>query len=414
MGKNKRKSTGSSGSGSGAGKHQNSPSILAKSVEKRKNKGQSKEKIDDNNDRITWEDIAAMSDSDDDTNDKNGGNANLEALLKSKAKSLQQAINDGKLNELVASLNKSKRNNEPDDDDDDEEFEEADLDASSEEDEEEEEDVEGGEDVRQEEDNEERDDDDDEDDGDDSENDEDIKDDDEEEADDSEEDEADEEDEKEEAAVATKITSKVQLSKKHDMDEDEDGDDNDDVDEEEEEEENDEDNDDENDEEDEKVEKYKRMLANNFTNSKALSVVLAEVSASHSKLPWAETFVVIPPTPLPFGDKGDPENNPLDIHDDLKREVAFYNTALEAVNIARIKCKDAGVPFARPEDFFAEMVKTDGTFNISEDSKRDSMSFSVNCSGYCVDANISYELDICSSVWTFACPFFLCFVRPYG
>ncbi|OEU16528.1 eukaryotic rRNA processing, partial [Fragilariopsis cylindrus CCMP1102] len=49
----------------------------------------------------------------------------------------------------------------------------------------------------------------------------------------------------------------------------------------------------------------------------------------------------------------------LDIHDDLKREVAFYNTALEAVNLARPKCQEFGIPFSRPEDFFVEMVKTD-------------------------------------------------------
>eukprot|EP00536_Pseudo-nitzschia_multiseries_P002569 jgi/Psemu1/183857/e_gw1.34.165.1 len=76
-------------------------------------------------------------------------------------------------------------------------------------------------------------------------------------------------------------------------------------------------------------------------------------------MPWAETFVIVPPTPLPFGANGDPESNPLDIHDDLKREVAFYNVALEAVNLARPKCMEAGVPFTRPDDFFAEMVKTD-------------------------------------------------------
>ena len=52
--------------------------------------------------------------------------------------------------------------------------------------------------------------------------------------------------------------------------------------------------------------------------------------------------------------------NPLDVHDDLKREVAFYNMALEAANMARKLCHDANVPFSRPEDFFAEMVKTDG------------------------------------------------------
>jgi rRNA-processing protein EBP2 len=106
--------------------------------------------------------------------------------------------------------------------------------------------------------------------------------------------------------------------------------------------------------------KAKLLRANNTHNSKALAVVTAEQVASHAKLPWAERFDIMPETPLPFGENGDPESNPLDVHDDLKREVAFYNVALEAVNLARKECQKAKVQFSRPEDFFAEMVKTDG------------------------------------------------------
>jgi rRNA-processing protein EBP2 len=109
----------------------------------------------------------------------------------------------------------------------------------------------------------------------------------------------------------------------------------------------------------------KRIFAEKPETSKALAVVTAELAASHSRLSWAETFVVVPPTPLPFGENGNPELNPLDIHDDLKREVAFYNTALEAVHQARSLCKEANIPFSRPEDFFAEMVKTDGMFHLN-------------------------------------------------
>eukprot|EP00980_Cylindrotheca_fusiformis_P011936 scaffold2830_cov131-Cylindrotheca_fusiformis.AAC.57 len=107
--------------------------------------------------------------------------------------------------------------------------------------------------------------------------------------------------------------------------------------------------------------KMKQMIANNSHNSKALAVVTAELAAAHARLPWAERFEVVPETPLPFGENGDPESNPLDVHDDLKREVAFYNLALEAVHKARKECKKAKIPFSRPDDFFAEMVKTDGT-----------------------------------------------------
>ena len=93
--------------------------------------------------------------------------------------------------------------------------------------------------------------------------------------------------------------------------------------------------------------------------NKALAVVLDEMVAAKRGMPWAESFDVIPSDPLPFG--GDAaEGSPLDVHDDLKREVAFYNIALEAVKEARNKCNEANIPFSRPEDFFAEMVKTDG------------------------------------------------------
>lgn len=113
--------------------------------------------------------------------------------------------------------------------------------------------------------------------------------------------------------------------------------------------------------------KMMRLRANNNQNAKALAVVTAEMVASHSKLPWAERFDVIPETPLPFGENGDEESNPLDVHDDLKREVAFYNLALEAVHKARAECKKATIPFSRPDDFFAEMVKTDGKTSWSDD-----------------------------------------------
>jgi rRNA-processing protein EBP2 len=99
----------------------------------------------------------------------------------------------------------------------------------------------------------------------------------------------------------------------------------------------------------------------NVHSYKALAVVTAQLQSSKSGTPWPETFAIVPPTPLPFGEEHcDPESNPLDIHDDLKREAAFYNTALEAVRLARAKCLSAGIPFSRPDDFFAEMVKTDG------------------------------------------------------
>ena len=106
---------------------------------------------------------------------------------------------------------------------------------------------------------------------------------------------------------------------------------------------------------------------------------------ANRNLPWAESFTIVPPTPLPFNptsststtdsnkkrklnayteedDEDDEEEEYVDIHDDLKREVAFYDNALESVTLAREQCESVGIPFTRPDDFFAEMVKSDGKF----------------------------------------------------
>ncbi|KAI1335245.1 eukaryotic rRNA processing protein EBP2-domain-containing protein [Xylariaceae sp. FL0016] len=49
-----------------------------------------------------------------------------------------------------------------------------------------------------------------------------------------------------------------------------------------------------------------------------------------------------------------------DAEDDLKRELAFYAQSLDAAKRARSLLKAEGVPFSRPTDYFAEMVKDDG------------------------------------------------------
>lgn len=101
-------------------------------------------------------------------------------------------------------------------------------------------------------------------------------------------------------------------------------------------------------------------------NIKGLRSVTAHLLADKALLPWAETFDIIPSTPLPFGRKSE-DGSVIDVHDDLKREVAFYNMALEAVHDGRKKCEDSNIPFSRPEDFFAEMVKTDDHMAMVKD-----------------------------------------------
>lgn len=48
-----------------------------------------------------------------------------------------------------------------------------------------------------------------------------------------------------------------------------------------------------------------------------------------------------------------------DVNDDLTRELAFYKQCLDAAIEARTMLKKEGIPFSRPTDYFAEMVKSD-------------------------------------------------------
>lgn len=64
---------------------------------------------------------------------------------------------------------------------------------------------------------------------------------------------------------------------------------------------------------------------------------------------WLETLTVTAPEPLGVEDA----------EDDLQRELAFYNQALSAVKSAQTRLTKLGVPYLRPDDYFAEMLKSD-------------------------------------------------------
>ncbi|KAJ3308883.1 rRNA-processing protein and EBNA1-binding protein ebp2 [Boothiomyces sp. JEL0838] len=49
----------------------------------------------------------------------------------------------------------------------------------------------------------------------------------------------------------------------------------------------------------------------------------------------------------------------VDFNDDLNRELAFYNQALKSVEYSKKELLKLKVPFTRPDDYFAEMVKPD-------------------------------------------------------
>jgi len=88
----------------------------------------------------------------------------------------------------------------------------------------------------------------------------------------------------------------------------------------------------------------------NKASALALQQRLEEIKPN---LPFMETLTITSTSPLPFSSTKDL------VHDDLKREVIFYNTALEATKLAKTQFLEQNVPFARPQDFYAEMVKTD-------------------------------------------------------
>lgn len=68
-----------------------------------------------------------------------------------------------------------------------------------------------------------------------------------------------------------------------------------------------------------------------------------------TEAPWDETQVIT----------GKDEAQVDDVDDDLARELSFYNQALSAAQEAIGKFEAAGLSWARPVDYYAEMVKTD-------------------------------------------------------
>lgn len=68
-------------------------------------------------------------------------------------------------------------------------------------------------------------------------------------------------------------------------------------------------------------------------------------------MPWIETMTVTYPKTL--------ADEVPDVQNDLDRELAFYRQSLDAAVRGRTLVLAANVPFSRPDDYFAEMVKTD-------------------------------------------------------
>lgn len=82
----------------------------------------------------------------------------------------------------------------------------------------------------------------------------------------------------------------------------------------------------------------------------ALLSRMSDIAASPD-LPWSERMVI-------DHEKETAASVP-DVNDDLKRELAFYQQALEAAQLGRDLVLKAKIAFSRPADYFAEMVKSD-------------------------------------------------------
>lgn len=83
-----------------------------------------------------------------------------------------------------------------------------------------------------------------------------------------------------------------------------------------------------------------------INNGAALDESLSRIALA---LPFAQHQTVTSPAhPTP------------NIDDDLTRELAFYKQARDAVLTGRKQLVADGIPFTRPSDYFAEMIKSDG------------------------------------------------------
>lgn len=85
----------------------------------------------------------------------------------------------------------------------------------------------------------------------------------------------------------------------------------------------------------------------------ALCEALDDIRWQHPEAEWAEGRA------LTSARTDDPCPGPA-VDDDLARELAFYRQALAAARAVAASADAAGVAWARPHDFYAEMVKSDG------------------------------------------------------
>ncbi|EUB56392.1 putative rRNA-processing protein EBP2 [Echinococcus granulosus] len=94
-----------------------------------------------------------------------------------------------------------------------------------------------------------------------------------------------------------------------------------------------------------------------INNKPLINNILRQISKS---FPWIERLdVVTVPAPPPKDTDLENDFAKVDPNDDFKREALFYRVAQAAVLEAIPKLHELGIPTKRPNDYFAEMIKSD-------------------------------------------------------
>jgi len=100
------------------------------------------------------------------------------------------------------------------------------------------------------------------------------------------------------------------------------------------------------------VSKQKKTIKPSINNEQGLKEKLEEITLKlpgGKLIPWIESFTMTTEDPVLIED----------VHDDLQREMAFYTVSVAAVKEAHSKLDQLGISYKRPNDYFAEMLKSD-------------------------------------------------------
>lgn len=103
---------------------------------------------------------------------------------------------------------------------------------------------------------------------------------------------------------------------------------------------------------------YQRLTINNAT---ALTKIYNSISLPITGLPFSKHQIITSADPVLIPD----------INDDLARELIFHQQCLTAAREAQVFLNKEDVPFSRPPDYFAEMIKSDEHMGIIKQKMTD-------------------------------------------